>query len=200
MSKISIQEIAKIVLSEIDTTSLLASVKKKGFVLVAIDGRCGAGKTTLAAQLKEMCECSVIHMDHFFPRLEQRTAERLSKPGGNIDHERFLDEVMMPLLCKETFSYCPFNPHKNEMLEAIQINPNNTVIIEGSYSCHPLFFDYYDLRVFLDISEEERHRRILLRNGKSGLIQFKEKWIPMEESYFSAFSIEERCGLRFKTG
>ena len=34
--------------------------------LIAIDGRCAAGKTTFAEKLSSIMECSVIHMDHFF--------------------------------------------------------------------------------------------------------------------------------------
>ena len=54
--------------------------------LVAVDGRCGAGKTTFAAFLQEKFGWSVLHMDHFFLRPEQRTKERLGTPGGNIDY------------------------------------------------------------------------------------------------------------------
>lgn len=36
-------------------------------LLIAIDGRCTAGKTTLASIVKEKINCNVIHMDHFFP-------------------------------------------------------------------------------------------------------------------------------------
>ena len=175
-------------------------LREKDFVLVAIDGRCGSGKTTLAAYLQEICRWEVIHMDHFFPRLEQRTAERLSEPGGNFDRERFWEEVMMPLRRREVFFYRPYDPRKHEMSAAIKIEPCDVVIIEGSYSCHPVLFDEYDLRVFLTVDEPERLRRIRERNGEAGLIQFQEKWIPMEERYFSAFSIEDRCDFCFKTG
>ena len=37
-------------------------------VLVAIDGRCAAGKTTLAASLQAQLACNVFHMDDFFLR------------------------------------------------------------------------------------------------------------------------------------
>lgn len=65
-------------------------------VLVAIDGRCGAGKTTLAARLQAELPCRVFHMDDFFLQPYQRTPERLQAPGENVDHERFLQEVLLP--------------------------------------------------------------------------------------------------------
>ena len=73
----------------------LAAVRPR--VLVAIDGRCAAGKTTLAASLQAQLGCNVFHMDDFFLRPEQRTPERLHQPGGNVDFERFLTEVLRPL-------------------------------------------------------------------------------------------------------
>ena len=57
----------------------------RGRVVVAIDGRCGSGKTTLAAALQKEFSCAVFHMDDFFLRPEQRTEERLAQPGGNAD-------------------------------------------------------------------------------------------------------------------
>ena len=65
-------------------------------VLVAIDGRCGAGKTTLAARLQAELPCRVFHMDDFFLQPYQHTPERLQAPGENVDHERFLQEVLLP--------------------------------------------------------------------------------------------------------
>jgi len=174
---------------------------EKGFVILAIDGRCGSGKTTLAARLQEIYQCDVIHMDYFFPRLVQRTPERLNEPGGNLDRERFLEEVIAPLKRREAFSYQRYDPRVHEMVkEPFHIRLNDVTIIEGSYSCHPDLFDNYDLRIFLTVSMPERLRRIEERNGADGLAQFQEKWIPMEERYFDAFDVENRCDFRFSTG
>ena len=42
-------------------------------IIIAIDGNCTAGKTTLAAVLEKEYDCNVFHMDDFFLRPEQRT-------------------------------------------------------------------------------------------------------------------------------
>jgi len=60
---------------------LLASQER---VIVAIDGRCGSGKTTLAALIAKEFDCSVFHMDDFFLPPGLRTPERLGEPGGNV--------------------------------------------------------------------------------------------------------------------
>ena len=42
------------------------SKQNKSSVIIAVDGRCAAGKTYLASRIKEAINCNVIHMDHFF--------------------------------------------------------------------------------------------------------------------------------------
>ena len=54
-------------------------LSRQGRVLVAIDGKCASGKTTLAARLAECYDCNVFHMDDFFLRPEQRTEERYAR-------------------------------------------------------------------------------------------------------------------------
>ena len=79
-------------------TVIRALLDRQTRVIAAIDGRCGAWKSTLAAQLQAQLSCRVFHMDDFFLRPEQRTAARLAQPGENVDHERFLSEVLQPAL------------------------------------------------------------------------------------------------------
>ncbi len=68
-----------------------------GPILVAIDGPCASGKTTLAALLQTCYDCSVFHTDDFFLRPDQKTPERLREAGGNMDRERLEAEVLRPL-------------------------------------------------------------------------------------------------------
>lgn len=189
-----IRDIAQSVLREIE-----ALRQRKQHLIIAIDGRCTAGKTTLAAHLQEACECNVIHMDHFFLRPEQRTVKRLNELGGNVDYERFLNEVLIPLKQGEVFSYRPYDCQTQEMAEAIRIEPHSINIIEGSYCCHPTLFEYYDLKIFMTVDETEQLQRIKHRNGEQQAVQFQNKWIQLEERYFSAYHIKERCNLCFYT-
>lgn len=170
-------------------------LKEKQYVLVAIDGRCASGKTTLSAALRERLSCEIIHMDDFFLPPEKRTEERLRTPGGNVDYERFLEEVMLPLTSHENFSYRPYDCHFQSMKEPVSVHCNRITVIEGTYSCHPALWDYYDLHIFLDIDKNKQMERILRRNGSMEAARFEEKWIPLEEAYFKAFQIKDRCEL-----
>ena len=138
-------------------------------------------------------------MDHFFLRPEQRTSERLNTPGENVDHERFLAEVLMPLKNKEAVIYLPFDCKTMSLGEEIELDSEKITIIEGSYSCHNSLYSHYDLHIFLDVSKEEQMRRIKLRDGDKKAEIFKSKWIPLEEGYFNAFGIADKCEYNFKT-
>ena len=171
----------------------------KDFVTVAIDGNAAAGKSTLAAALNDIYSCNVIPMDHFFLRPDQRTPERLSEPGGNIDYDSFIDHIITPLQTRESFVYYPYDCKLDKPGEPITVNPNKLTVIEGVYSMHPLFFDnfsLYDITVFLSIDETEQHRRLFLRNEHL-YNRFINEWIPMENMFFDSFNIAEKCDFMF---
>ena len=73
--------------------------------IVAIDGCCASGKSTLGARLSEALGCPLFHLDDFFLRPEQRTPERFAQPGGNMDRERLEAEVLAPLRRGEAAVY-----------------------------------------------------------------------------------------------
>ncbi|MDE7307185.1 MAG: uridine kinase [Lachnospiraceae bacterium] len=168
-------------------------------VLIAVDGRCAAGKSTLAAWLKERFECTVnvIHMDDFFLQPHQRTRQRMEEPGGNIDYERFEKEVMYSLSRFENFSYQIYDCKIKKLSSRIYVEPAEISIVEGSYSCHPALWDFYTLRIFLDVEPKEQLRRICDRNGAEAVSVFRDKWIPLEEKYFTAYQIQERSDFVF---
>lgn len=172
-------------------------LKEKQSIVVAIDGRCAAGKTTLAACLQEKLNCNVIHMDDFFLRPEQRTEKRLDEPGGNVDYERFLEEVLLSLKRGKDFSYRPYDCCSQCLKDPVAVMKHPITIIEGSYSCHPALYKYYDLHIFLDVDEATQKERIITRNGMERSQMFFEKWIPLEERYFEAYRINEKCKLTF---
>ena len=174
-------------------------LERKDSVLIAIDGRCGSGKTTLARELQSRLACTVVHMDDFFLRPCQRTPERFAEPGGNVDRERFLEEVLRPLAAGKAFTFRPYDCAAQALSEPVEVTPAAVRIVEGSYSCHPLLTPWYDACIFLTLGPEEQQRRILLRNGPEKLEMFKSRWIPFEEKYFSAFDVENKADLVLTT-
>ena len=173
-------------------------LKEKGAVNVAIDGKSGAGKTSLARLLTTLFDCNVFHTDDFFLPLKKRTPERLQEVGGNMDRERFREEICEPVRAGKPFAYRPFDCSMMQLSEEVQVQPKQINIFEGSYSMHPELQEYYDVKVFLSISPAEQSSRILERNGGFMLRRFLEEWIPMENTYFDGMKIREACDLIFE--
>ena len=167
---------------------------QKDAVIVAIDGKCTSGKTTLASKLAELYDCNVFHMDDFFLRPEQRTPERFSEVGGNVDYERFLEEVLLPLKSSKTFSYRPFDCSTFMLAAPVAVTPKKLNIVEGTYSHHPYFGNPYDLKILLTVDEETQRKRILERPAFLHK-RFFEEWIPMENHYFEVFRISNQSEI-----
>ena len=173
-------------------------LSEKEQVIIAMDGRCASGKTTFAKALRQELVCDVVHMDDFFLRPEQRTSERLQTPGENVDHERFLEEVLLPYKARDTFSYKPYDCHTQQLKEPIAMVPGKVLVVEGAYSCHKSLYDYYDLHIFMDVDPNVQMERILARNGADQAKRFEEMWIPLEERYLEAFDVKARCEMVLK--
>ena len=166
--------------------------KERGRCLVAIDGNSGSGKSTLAAQLAAASGATLFHMDDFFLPPQLRTEARLDTPGGNIDSERFVKEIIKGLEKGRTFSYRAFSCKNSSYIE--KTAPHSTVnIFEGVYSMHPDWQAELDLKVFLQIPPEVQQDRILHRSGPEQLKKFTELWIPLENRYFEFYGIRESC-------
>ncbi len=176
-------------------TQLLQS---KNRIVAAFDGRSAAGKSSAAEWLSVQLGGEVVHMDDFFLPVELRTPERLAEPGGNVHRERFEAEVLHGLVSGDVFRYRRFDCSVMDYGEAVSAGDKRLIIIEGAYSLHPSFGNYYDLAVFFDIDPKEQKNRIFRRNGPGKLVAFTQRWIPMEERYISAFDIENCCDMVIK--
>lgn len=164
-------------------------------LLIALDGRCAAGKTTLANRLAEQYGWGVIHLDDFFLQPAQRTSQRLAEPGGNLDRERLISEVLLPLTQHRPGVYRVFDCRTMGFAAVPRPLPAAPVVLlEGSYACHPDLRPLCGLHVFLTVDPGEQLRRLTARNP-ARLQDFRTRWIPMEEQYFRYFHIPETCDL-----
>lgn len=173
------------------------ALSQKPHVLVGIDGMSGAGKTALAAVLAEVYGGRVVHADHFFLRTEQRTPERLSSAGGNIDWER-LAPVAADASDERAFSYRPYDCQSQALAEPISLPAARLTVLEGVYALHPAV-GAVDVRVFLTLDADTQADRLWAR--EPGLWpRFEAEWLPMEREYFAAFGIREGCDVILDTG
>lgn len=167
--------------------------------VIAIDGYCASGKSTLAELLGQRLGAGVIHMDDFFLPKELRTQDRLSQPGGNVHYERFLEEVIPRLDMQQNFAYQRFDCSTMALGEYRQVKSKGIYVVEGAYSCHPVLKDYMDYKIFTHVERDVQLARILQRSGPVALENFKKRWIPMEEAYFNAYEIRNKADLILDT-
>ena len=152
---------------------LIARMQPQKPYILAIDGRCASGKTTLANELLQSLSCNVVHMDDFYLPFALRTPERMAQPGS--------DAV-----------YRPYSCHEDRFLPSVRLSAAANIIIEGSYSCHPCLADMLGIKVFMDIAPDKQLSRIALRDP--GHVEaFRTMWIPREEFYFTQCAVREAC-------
>ncbi len=161
----------------------------KPFIL--IDGPCGSGKSTLATHLHRLYpELNLVHMDDFYIPVPQKTPERLAVPGGNANLERLWEEVVSPYLLGQPALVRPYNAHKDCYLPGYTLDPEEGIIIEGSYSCLPQLAEHAHLKLFVQVDPATQRERIRLRNPDTFPL-FESRWIPLENAYFSYYHMPD---------
>lgn len=172
-----------------------SGLAEKGKLLVAIEGGAGSGKSTLGDLLTRIYDCTLFHADDYFLQPHQRTADRLTEVGGNLDRERLEKEILRPLRESEPVVWRRYDCHSQSLCAASETKPKALTILEGAYSMHPDLADYYDLSVFIRIKPELQERRIRRRNSPEMAERFFSTWLPMERRYFEQMDVENRCDL-----
>lgn len=160
-------------------------------ILITLDGPCASGKTTLAEELAAALDAAVIHTDDFVVPHAHKTAERLAVPGGNCDAERLCREIAAPWKMGLRPQYRRYDCRHDCLLPPENISADRVLILEGSYCNLPAIRQYADLRLVMDTPAEERMERLRRRESPASLRQFEERWIPLENAYFDAYSLPD---------
>lgn len=182
--------------------SLLCTITKlmhKGTpTAIAIDGRCGSGKTSLAELIASLIPCNLIQMDHFFLPVDQRGPCWQEQIAGNMDLTRFRKEVAEPINVGTLRGYRAFNC-KSQAFSEIPLRTDALLtVVEGSYSLHPGLGLKTDLSVFLTCSDKVQEERLRRREGLR-FRNFLDFWIPMEERYHQTFAVRESADMVIDT-
>lgn len=164
----------------------LAREGRKG--LIAVDGRCGSGKTGFAALTDVLSRAAdVVHMDGFYLPPERRAENWMEIPAGNMDLERFREEVLIH------GRWRPYDCRTGRLGDPVELR-EPLVIVEGTYSQHPSLTKYYDYKIFLTCDREEQTRRLRAREGDY-YPTFDRVWRTLEERYFAACGTEDAADL-----
>lgn len=166
--------------------------------VIAIDGRCACGKTTLAEYLCSVTGAAAAHTDDFYLPAQLRTAKRLSAPGGNVHFERISAEVLTPFREGERkLCYLKYDCASGKS-SPVTLAVRNLLIVEGTYSMHPALSSFYSLKIIAHSDYKKRVNRLETRCPEK-LDDFLKKWIPLEDEYFERLEIENQADLLYLT-
>ena len=163
-------------------------------IKIAIEGKSGSGKSTIAMLLLESFDSTVIHVDDFFLDDKMKTKERLAEIGGNINYEA-LKVVLEKINVNEPITFNTYNCKTKQYKEKTIVKVNNIVFIEGVYCMHPELINYYDATIYLDVDEHIQIERLKERETPLKFQQYINEWIPLENIYFEKENIRYRATL-----
>lgn len=165
--------------------------------IIAIDGCCASGKTTLAQQLANFfAKSAILHIDDFYLPQAKRKATWLQDIAGNINIAA-LYQALSNFKIKRSLAYRPFDCHSQRYQDPITINDPSILIVEGTYSLYPELTTFYDLKIFLDCKNNIQLSRLAARG--ENIERFQNIWIKKEHEYFDECSLKNHCDLYFDT-
>lgn len=159
--------------------------------IVAVDGRCGSGKTALGTALGRVFGCPVVHTDDYYLPFARRSQNWKATPAANMDFARLRAEVLDPLREGRDGVYRPYDCHADCFEAEIPVPAGGLLVLEGSYSHHPILGGY-DLTVFVTCPPACQEQRLRVREGEH-YDMFRSCWIPLEEGYFRVFDIQNKA-------
>jgi uridine kinase/general stress protein 26 len=182
-------------------------------MFVAVDGRSGSGKSTVAALVAERLSgnatasslVTVIEGDQFYAGGSASTWEGRSpaeRASCVIDWRR--QRTLLDQLRNGgegtwyAFDWDSENWDSDDVpfrCEPIRSVVAPVVILEGSYSARPELHDVLDLRVLLDVPTEVRRQQLVEREGEEYRSDWETRWSAAEDYYFGSVMPPQRFDL-----
>jgi uridine kinase len=178
---------------------LRALTRRRQTLLVGVDGRGAAGKSTFARALEQAAgDVTVVEFDDFYrPSAERvaRLAQADPEIGGSFDWRRLRDQVLAPLSRDEPGDYQRYDWPSDTLAERHSVPVGGVVLVEGTYSTRRDLFAFYDYTVWIDAPRELRLARGVRRGGEDTRERWLTEWMPAEDSYVAAEDPASRVDL-----
>lgn len=160
-------------------------------VRVALDGRSGVGKSTLAATVAErLASCAVVEGDDFYAGgaeadWDARSPEEKAAQVMDWRRQRPVLEALGAGLPASWHAYDWDAFDGRWQVAATTCRAAPVVILEGAYSARPELADLFDLRVLLTTDDDTRQARLRHREGDGHHDAWSRRWAEAEVHYFS---------------
>jgi uridine kinase len=178
--------------------NVIARMEKRP-LLVAIDGKDAAGKTMITHELNTLLlerreQVITASVDGFHNPKEIRYRMGEDSPEGyyrdSFNYDLLRENLLEPLgpLGNRLIRVQMFNHHLDEpMIGPDIIAPDNTVLlVEGIFLLRPELINYWDLKIYLDVSDGEVLKRALVRDNwepKETWRRYMTRYLPGQNLY-----------------
>ncbi|HKA12635.1 MAG TPA: uridine kinase [Candidatus Dormibacteraeota bacterium] len=167
---------------------LHALPRRRLTLMVGVDGRAAAGKTTFTRALGALDPgLDVIEMLDFALPAAERLGEGVEPAGraaAGVDWRRLRSSVLLPLSRDQIARYQRYDAATDAMAEWRIVPVGGIVIVEGRYSCVKALATFYDFRVWVECPFEIRRSRLVSEKGSGSLMDCD--WLSAEEAYIKA--------------
>ena len=198
------QLLAERLVQQLQDTLAQASAGQTTPVFVALDGRGGCGKSTIARLVADTLNTggsgdgivTVIEGDQFFgggslASWDERSID--DRVDRLIDWRR--ERTLLQSLKDTGFGkWYPFDWESEEWdsdrvpLKSVpeRCVATPVVILEGVYSSRPELADLFDIRVLVDVPPDVSAERLRGREGEAYLEEWERRWSEAEDHYFGS--------------
>ena len=152
MNKLSLNQIV---------ATISSGERRNDFVrIIAIDGRAGSGKTTLASRIESRWadrNVLTIHMDDLYDGWENALSERLTRT--------LVQSIALPASLGKSFSYRKYDWIEKRFEKTIECEVPDLLILEGVGSGQKSVRQYLDQLIWTETDSETGLQRVLRRDG-----------------------------------
>ena len=157
-------------------------------MIIAIDGRAGAGKTTLAlelaARLRSHHKVSLFHLEEIYPGCD----------GLAAGIERYVSTVLTPLSQGERATWISWDWESHRNGDSRVTLPAEVVIVEGVGAAAAEARPLLSAVIWVDSPDEVRRERALDRYGTSDL--YWTQWAAQEETWLAGDDVPHHADIR----
>jgi len=169
-------------------------------LFVGINGVDTSGKTTITKEISEILlannhKVQVISIDEF------HNPKAIRYQGDNpitsyieyaFNLEFILKNILKPRIVNKTFSLLDLDTDEYSFEKKIRISEESIVLFEGVLLFRDPIKDYFDLKIFIDISFNEVLNRAVIRDyhifGEETKSRYETKYIPIQKLYIKKWN------------
>ncbi len=166
-----------------------APARAGGTRVVAVDGRSGAGKSSLAAGLRTGLGAAVVSLEDLY--------------GGwdGLEHgiDLLVREVLEPLAAGRAARVPRYDWIAGQWTGPVLLDPPELLIVEGTGAGARRAAQYESLLVWLEAPLSVRKKRALDRDGETFAPHW-DRWAAQEDAMLARERTAERAGVVLETG